>query len=174
MARRYETLNGSSGWSLARCEERLLITFYEDIQAHTFADSWRVKFTNNLYTMGSGVPLVALRDLNSTRARPGLAELRIEEIDTDDYARNPDEAARVRSGQDRHPGYRFARQPQPATGIRSDRDEFSNAMTMRTERAWSARARRRQCAATMQQLSRCACRNTWSARRRSPGPAARK
>src|ERR1019366_9614260 len=91
MARKYEYKSGYFGWAMERCEEKLLIAGFYEIEHRIPAQLvWKKEFLDHFFNHGNGVTFETLAHINSIRRRLNLDPLEFTETTIYEYARSPD------------------------------------------------------------------------------------
>src|SRR5690349_19125332 len=89
----FEPKMGSYAFNLEECEERWLISAYEEIKDRIPAgQAWPAEFENHYYQVGYGVRECFIALINSERKRISLEELTLKETWVGDYSRTNDKA----------------------------------------------------------------------------------
>lgn len=109
MARKYEYTPGKCAYALERCEERLLIAYYCDVEPRLRANAiWQLDFENRFFTNGEGVSEGNLKLLNSERRRNKLDEFEARETHASEYPRLPDRPGKAKFRQDIRDEYKMS------------------------------------------------------------------
>jgi hypothetical protein len=91
MARKYELKPNYYAWLMERCEDRLLIAEFDDIEGRIAADqSWKRDFTDHFYMHGNGIAFRFIAAINAVRRRLGRPVFNFEETNIYDYGRISD------------------------------------------------------------------------------------
>ena len=96
MARKYEFKSNQHAWIMERCEDRMLIAVFQDIEARVAPDqTWKRDFTDHFYLHGNPISGDYFAAINSVRRRLILPSLDLQETNIYDYGRLSDRARKA-------------------------------------------------------------------------------